>query len=83
MIIHHENDAVRLQEPVKADVIGESRSINIDAGAVGTIVHVHGEPIEPLAYEVEFYIQDQVCYALATIDAEKLAGADSVVSAKS
>lgn len=73
MIAHHENDVVHLQEAIRADVIGEYRSINIDAGTIGTIVLVHGEPMVPLAYEVEFYIQDQACYALATIDAEKLA----------
>lgn len=79
MIIHNENDAVRLKEPIKADVIGEGRSINIGAGAIGAIVYVYGEAMKPLAYEVEFYIKDQDCYALATIDAEKLAGADSIV----
>lgn len=72
MTIHYENDAVHLREAVKADVIGEKRLINVEAGAIGTAVLVHGEPMKPLAYEVEFYIQDQDCYVLATIDAEKL-----------
>ena len=72
MTIHHENDVIRLREPVNADVIGEERSLVISAGTAGAIVLVHGDPMEPLAYEVEFYIQDQDCYALATIEAGEI-----------
>lgn len=72
MMVHHENDVICLREPVSADVIGEGRSLVIPAGAIGAIVLVHGNPTQPLAYEVEFYIQDQDCYALATIEAGKI-----------
>jgi hypothetical protein len=81
MITYHENDVVHLREAVKVDVIGEKYSINVDAGAIGTIVHVYGEPMKPLAYEIEFYIRDRDSYALATINAEELVGADLVFSA--
>jgi hypothetical protein len=71
MTVHHESDVIYLHESVNADVIGEGRSLIIPAGTAGAIVLVHGNP-EPLAYEVEFYIQAQDCYALATIAAEKI-----------
>lgn len=72
MTIYHENDVVHLHEPVSADVIGEKRSLVIPSGTAGIVVLVHGGEQQPLAYEVEFYISDQDCYALATIEAEKI-----------
>lgn len=69
---HHENDVMHLRKSVNADVIGERRSVVIPIGATGTIVFVHGDPLTPLAYEIEFYIQDQNCYALVTIGAEEI-----------
>ncbi|MBX3587478.1 MAG: hypothetical protein AB7I35_00670 [Ramlibacter sp.] len=69
MTVHRENDPVRLREPFAADVVGEGRSVVIPAGAVGAVVLVHGNPSQPMAYEVEFYIQDQGCYALAVMEA--------------
>ena len=72
MKIHHENDVIHLRESVTADVIGEERALSVPAGATGSVVLVHGDPMNPAAYEIEFYIQEQNCYALATIEAEKL-----------
>ena len=71
MNIHHKNDVIRLRESVIADVIGEGRALNIPAGTEGVVVLVHGDPENPAAYEIEFHIQEQNCYALATIEAEK------------
>lgn len=73
MKIYCENDVIRLQELVLADVVGEGRALTMPVGAIGTVVLVHGDPMKPAAYEVEFYIQVQNCYALATIEAVKIA----------
>lgn len=72
MNIHRENDVIRLQESVIADVIGEGRALTVPAGTVGAVVLVHGDPESPAAYEIEFHIQEQNCYALATIEAGKI-----------
>ena len=69
---YHENEMIRLRESVIANVIGEHRSLSVPAGTEGSIVLVHGIPESPAAYEVEFYIQEQDCYALATIEAERI-----------
>ena len=73
MKIHHENDVIHLRESDTADVVGEGRALTIPTGATGAVVFVHGDPMKPAAYETEFYIQDQNCYALATIEAERIA----------
>jgi len=73
MKIHHENDVIHLRESVTADVVGEGRALTMPVGATGAVVLVHGDPMKPAAYEIEFYIQDQNCYALTTIEAEKIA----------
>lgn len=72
MTFHCENDVIRLRESVAADVIGEGISIVIPVGTIGTVVLVHGDSKHPLAYEVEFYLQEKDCYALATIEANKI-----------
>ncbi len=72
MTTHYENDLIQLLEPVTADVVGEGRTLAIAAGTTGAVVLVHGDPKQPSAYEIEFYIQEQDCYALATIDAGNL-----------
>ena len=73
MTIYHENDVINLKEAVTAEVIGEGRSTIIPAGTLGSVVVVHLDSSErPLAYEVEFYLQDQNCYALATIEKNNL-----------
>ena len=74
MTTYQENDLIHLREPVSADVIGERRSLVIPSGTSGSIVLVHGDPTQPLAYEVEFYVPDQDCYALATIEAGSALG---------
>lgn len=71
MMICQENDVIRLREPITAEVIGERRSLVIPAGTAGAVVLVHGSPSKPQAYEVEFYVASEDCYALATIEAEK------------
>lgn len=72
MTVYRENDVVQLPGAINATVIGERRSIVIPANTVGTVVLVHGDPMQPAAYEVEFYIKHQDCYALATIEAERI-----------
>ena len=72
MKIYRENEVICLRHPVAAEVIGEARSLVVPIGTVGAIVLVHGNPLAPQAYEVEFQMKDQNCYALATIDADKI-----------
>ena len=72
MKIFHGNDVICLCESVSADVIEESRALTIPAGAKGAVVLVHGDPMTPAACEIEFYLQEQNCYALATIEAKKI-----------
>jgi hypothetical protein len=69
MKIYKENDVILLSQSAAADVVGEQRTLAIPAMTEGTVVLVHGDPAQPAAYEIEFYIQEQDCYALATIDA--------------
>lgn len=68
----HDNDVIYLRESVAADVIEESRALTIPAGAKGAVVLMHGDPMNPAAYEIEFYLQEQNCYALATREAKKI-----------
>jgi hypothetical protein len=70
MKIYNENDVIRLKEPITADVVGERRSLVISSGTAGTVVLVHGDPNQPAAYEIEFYIEEEDCYALATLEAK-------------
>ena len=72
MKVFHDNDVICLRESVTGDVIGEGRALTIPAGAKGAVVLVHGDPMNPAAYEIEFYVQEQNYYALATIEAEKI-----------
>lgn len=72
MKIYRENEVICLRHSVVAEVIGEARSLVVPVGAVGAIVLIHGNPLAPLAYEVEFQMKDQNCYALATIEADNM-----------
>lgn len=71
-MIRHENDVIRLLEPITATVIGKQLSLVIPAGAEGSVVLVYGNPVKPDAYEIEFYVHDHECFALATIEATKV-----------
>jgi hypothetical protein len=64
--ILNENDIVRILITVKANVIGENRTLFIPKNSVGTIVLVY----EKSAYEIEFFVPDQNVFALATISVE-------------
>jgi hypothetical protein len=67
---YHVNDKVRLRGPIaRAKIIGSRSSVDIDRGSIGTIVSARGDPMNPRAYDVKFYIKDQNCYAVATISA--------------
>jgi hypothetical protein len=67
----NEFDAIRLRQPVEADVIGEeSTTVVMPAGSKGTVVHVHGPRTKPLAYEVEFVLVPLKSYAIATVEAD-------------
>lgn len=72
MTVFAENDVVRVLSPFESDVIGERRSVVVPGGSVGTVVLVLGAPTCPCAYEIEFFIAEQNCYALATVDASAL-----------
>lgn len=65
-----ESDSARLRTPVEADVIGERRKVPLPAGTSVAVVLVHGAPESPDAYELEAYIAEQNCYALATVPAD-------------
>lgn len=69
MKIFAENDIICLREAVEAEVIGEGGTLFVPEGSIGTVVLVYGDPPKPLAYEVEFFIPEQDCYVLATVDA--------------
>jgi hypothetical protein len=75
MEIFKEYDSVRLLVDVDADVIGESRKLLLHAGALATVVLVHGDASVPDAYELESYISEQDCYTLATVEASGVARA--------
>jgi hypothetical protein len=64
-----EDDVVRINRRVTAEVIGERRTVSIPGETEGVVVLVYGEL---QAYEVEFYVVDQNCYALATLAANLL-----------
>src|SRR5438046_684513 len=68
MTVVKELDAVRLSQPVEADVMGLGRAATIvmPTGSKGVVVHVHGPATKPLAYEVEFYIEAMDAVAIAT-----------------
>lgn len=67
MNIFRENDVVRLREEVEASII-TGREFFVPKGAEGTIVLVHGNPDQPSAYEIEFFIPGQNDFALAAVD---------------
>lgn len=64
-----ESDVVRIKHPVTAEVIGQRRTVSVPGDTEGVVLLAYGEP---QAYEVEFYIVDQDCYALATVGASAL-----------
>lgn len=72
-----ENDLVRSLVSVVANNPSEERDFVINTDAVGTVVMVYEDDAGIKAYEVEFFITAEDLYALATIDASKVARADS------
>lgn len=68
MKILKENDSISLTHPIDGDVIGEHRKIILPIGTIATVVLVHGDPNQPVAYEIEAYFKDQNCYVLATLE---------------
>lgn len=73
LFIFEESHSVRLLAHVEAHVVGESRKLLVYAGSVATVVLVHGDPSAPDAYELEFYLPEEDCYALATVEANQVA----------
>ncbi|MBX3660679.1 MAG: hypothetical protein KF740_19765 [Ramlibacter sp.] len=69
MRVHRENDPIRLSEAVDAQVLGEGHMVLVPAGALGAVVMVHGDPSRPMANEVEFYMPELGCHALAVLEA--------------
>jgi len=72
MTVVNEYDAVRLLQPVEADVIGVGGGTTfvVPAGSDGVVVHVHGPATKPLAYEVQFFVDALDADAIATVDAD-------------
>lgn len=63
-----EHDRIALSKPTSGEVIGQSRKLVLPMGTIATVVLVHGDPIQPKAYEVEAYVPEQDCYVLATVE---------------
>jgi len=72
MKIFKENDVIQINRTIEAQVIGEERSLPVVNGAIGTVLLIYGEANNPVAYEVEFFIKNQDCYVLATVEASLL-----------
>jgi hypothetical protein len=66
MSVFHENDVVRLLKAVKADIIWGGE-VSLPEGTIGTIVIIHGDYVNPAAFEVEFFIPEHNDFALATV----------------
>ena len=64
-----ENDCISLTKEISGEIIGEQQSVILPIGTTATIVLVHGNPNQPMAYEIEAYISAQDCYVLATLEA--------------
>ncbi|MGS0895294.1 hypothetical protein ACVBGC_22590 [Burkholderia stagnalis] len=64
-----ENDTFTLAKAVEATVIGEHTAVVLPAGTLVTVVLVFGDPTSPSAYEVEAFLSESNCYALATVEA--------------
>jgi hypothetical protein len=67
-----ENDYFKLEDALEGDVIGEGRKFLLPAGTTVAVVLVHGDPENPVAYELEAYIKELDIYVLATIEGGKL-----------
>jgi hypothetical protein len=63
-----ENDTFALSKSVKAEIIGEHRTVMLPAGTLVTVVLVFGDTESPSAYEVEAFLEEDNTYALATIE---------------
>lgn len=68
--VFKETDSVCLRIEVEAEVIGERRSVSLSAGTSAAVVLVFGDPQSPEAYELEAYVAEGNCYALATVAAD-------------
>jgi hypothetical protein len=69
MKIFKEGCVFNLAQPVSGEVIGEQRQVFLPSSTSVTVVLVHGNTNQPVAYEVEAYLVEQDCYVLATIEA--------------
>jgi hypothetical protein len=61
-----ELDVVSLARSASAQVVGESRSVQVPENTKGTVVLVHKENGKVVAFEVEFFLSERE-YALATV----------------
>jgi len=68
MKIYKENDIITLTKPTEGEVIGDGRKVVLPIGTVATVVLVHGDLNQPMAYEIEAYVLEQDCYVLATVE---------------
>ena len=73
MTMCRENEVVVLRDTVSARIVSGGE-IEVAEGATGTIVTIYGNPKNPLACEVEFFLADLGKFALATVDATQLRG---------
>jgi hypothetical protein len=68
-----DGDFVVCLEPLTVEVIGERRSIAMAAMSKGTIVDIYYENEKVVAFEIEFRLDDEDIYALATVEAKNIA----------
>jgi hypothetical protein len=70
--MYKDGDKIVLTKSISADVIGEQRKLDLPAGTIASVVVVYGDPNQPVAYEVEAYVEEHDCYVLATVDVADL-----------
>ena len=66
-----ELDVVTLVRSASAEVVGESRNVQVSENTKGTVVLVHKQYGKVVAYEVEFFMNEKE-YALATVPSDQV-----------
>ena len=80
--VFSEIEVVELTRAVSAQVLGgDHEQVTLPAGTKGTVVLVYRPLNSVQAYEVEFYLQSQEKWALATVASDCLAQVSSASGA--
>ena len=66
-----ELDVVTLVRSATAEVVGESRSVQVPENTRGTVVLVYKQNGNVIAFEVEFFMSEKE-YALATVPSDQV-----------